>query len=64
MKLALNDEMREIDRVTTEKFGIPGVVLMENAGNAVVDEIKKNWRRMSTAFLYYVAPGITVVMVL
>ncbi len=41
MKLALNDEMREIDRVTTEKFGIPGVVLMENAGNAVVDEIKK-----------------------
>ncbi len=39
MKLALNNEMREIDRVTIEKYGIPGIVLMENAGRAVVDEI-------------------------
>ncbi len=42
MKLALNSEMREIDKVTIEKYGIPGVVLMENAGNAVVDEILKH----------------------
>lgn len=41
MKLALNSEMREIDRVTIEKYGIPGIVLMENAGRAVVDEIKR-----------------------
>lgn len=39
MKLALNNEMREIDRVTIEKYGIPGIVLMENAGRAVVDEM-------------------------
>lgn len=27
--------MREIDRVTTEKFGVPSLTLMENAGTAV-----------------------------
>ncbi len=41
MKLALNEEMREVDQITIEKYGIPGVVLMENAGNAVVDEVLK-----------------------
>lgn len=51
MKLALNDEMREIDRVTIEKFGIPGVVLMENAGNAVVDEIKKLDKKVESVLI-------------
>lgn len=51
MKLALNNEMREIDRVTIEKFGIPGVVLMENAGNAVVDEIKNLDRKVESVLI-------------
>src|SRR5882724_2020859 len=28
-------EMREVDRLTTERYAIPGLVLMENAGSAV-----------------------------
>jgi NAD(P)H-hydrate epimerase len=34
-------QMREIDRFTMEVVGIPGVVLMENAGRAVADEVGK-----------------------
>src|SRR5688500_3889401 len=28
--------MREVDRLTTEKYGIPSILLMENAAHAVV----------------------------
>ncbi len=40
MKILTAGQMREIDRRTFEKFGIPGVVLMENAGIGVVEEIR------------------------
>ncbi|MCS7233717.1 MAG: NAD(P)H-hydrate dehydratase [Synergistetes bacterium] len=32
MKLVTAEEMREIDRYAIEKLGIPGIILMENAG--------------------------------
>jgi len=35
MKITTAAEMREIDRGTTEKFGVPSLTLMENAGSAV-----------------------------
>ena len=35
MKIVTAAEMREIDRLTTEKYGIPSLTLMENAGEAV-----------------------------
>jgi ADP-dependent NAD(P)H-hydrate dehydratase / NAD(P)H-hydrate epimerase len=35
MKITTVAEMREIDRLTTEKFGVPSLTLMENAGSAV-----------------------------
>ena len=38
MKIATSREMREIDKSTMEWFGLPGVVLMENAGQAVADK--------------------------
>src|SRR5207249_3260101 len=37
MKIVTSAEMREIDRVTTEKFGVPSLTLMENAGSAVAE---------------------------
>ncbi len=32
-------EMREVDRLTTERYGIPSIILMENAANAVASVI-------------------------
>ena len=37
MKIVSAAEMREIDRVTSEKFGVPSLTLMENAGAAVAE---------------------------
>jgi len=37
MKIVTAAEMREIDRVTSERFGVPSVTLMENAGTAVAE---------------------------
>ena len=37
MKIVSSQEMREIDRVTSERFGVPSLTLMENAGSAVAD---------------------------
>lgn len=37
MKIVAASEMREIDRVTSERFGVPSLNLMENAGTAVAD---------------------------
>ncbi len=45
MKVVTAEEMREIDRETIEKRGIPGVVLMERAGLAVVSKIKEIFGR-------------------
>src|SRR5581483_11076550 len=35
MKIVTAAEMREIDRITSERFGVPALTLMENAGTAV-----------------------------
>jgi NAD(P)H-hydrate epimerase len=35
MKIVSAAEMREIDRATSEHFGVPSITLMENAGSAV-----------------------------
>ena len=37
MKIVTSAEMREIDRVTSERFGVPSLTLMENAGTAVAE---------------------------
>lgn len=46
MKLLTADQMQAVDRQAIEGIGIPGVVLMENAGRCVADEIS---RRFSSA---------------
>lgn len=40
MKVVTAEEMRNIDRVTTEKYGIPGTVLMERAGLSVAEKVR------------------------
>ena len=42
MKITTAAEMREIDRVTSERFGVPSLTLMENAGSAIADFILQN----------------------
>lgn len=36
-------ELRRIDQQTVEEFGLPGVVLMENAGRGCVEVIRQHW---------------------
>ena len=43
MKITTAAEMREIDRATTERFGVPSLTLMENAGSAVAQFILQNY---------------------
>ncbi len=39
MKIVTAAEMRAIDRVTSERFGVPSLTLMENAGTAVAEHV-------------------------
>ncbi|MFY9561022.1 MAG: NAD(P)H-hydrate dehydratase [Terriglobales bacterium] len=50
MKIVSAVEMREIDRATSERFGVPSLTLMENAGSAVTRFILSDYpqaRRVS-----------------
>lgn len=43
MKLVKPDEMKKIDKWAIEEVGIPGVVLMENAGRGTVDKMEEEY---------------------
>jgi hydroxyethylthiazole kinase-like uncharacterized protein yjeF len=43
MKIVTAEQMRNIDRRATERFGVPSIVLMENAATAVVDAIFEHY---------------------
>ncbi|HEV2022147.1 MAG TPA: NAD(P)H-hydrate dehydratase [Terriglobales bacterium] len=43
MKIVTAAEMREIDRITTEKFGVLSLTLMENAGSAVAEFVLEEY---------------------
>jgi hydroxyethylthiazole kinase-like uncharacterized protein yjeF len=51
MKVVTAAEMREIDRKTIEELGIPGRVLMERAGLAVVSRIRELFEQRKTVVL-------------
>src|ERR1044071_7222455 len=38
-KVLTAEQMREVDRLTTERYGIPSILLMENAAHAVATVI-------------------------
>ena len=52
MKILTSDQMRNIDRRTTESFGVPSIVLMENAAIAVVDAIAEHYRDIDRAAIF------------
>lgn len=37
MKILTAEQMREADRLTSERYGVPSITLMENAGQAIAD---------------------------
>jgi hydroxyethylthiazole kinase-like uncharacterized protein yjeF len=47
MKALTGAEMREVDRLTTERFGIPGMELMESAGKSVAEVFLEKYQERS-----------------
>jgi ADP-dependent NAD(P)H-hydrate dehydratase / NAD(P)H-hydrate epimerase len=45
MKIVSTAEMREIDSATSERFGVPSIALMENAGSAVARFVLSDYPR-------------------
>jgi ADP-dependent NAD(P)H-hydrate dehydratase / NAD(P)H-hydrate epimerase len=43
MKIVSAEEMRAIDRVTSERYGVPSLTLMENAGSSVADFVLSSY---------------------
>ncbi|PYV43307.1 MAG: bifunctional ADP-dependent NAD(P)H-hydrate dehydratase/NAD(P)H-hydrate epimerase [Acidobacteria bacterium] len=43
MKILTASQMREVDLSTTERYGIPSGLLMENAGSGLVQEMEKHF---------------------
>src|SRR3954467_5433129 len=43
MKILSADEMRTVDRVTSERFGVPSLTLMENAGSGVAEFVLRRY---------------------
>ena len=41
-KVLTAEQMREVDRLTTERYGIPSIILMENAAQAAALAMQTN----------------------
>lgn len=55
MKILTSREMKEIDRISIEEIGIPGAVLMENAGLRVVRALKGRFPRPAAESVVIIA---------
>ena len=45
MKVTTTEEMRQIDRLTSERYGVPSLTLMENAGTHVAEYVLRRYAR-------------------
>jgi len=61
MKIVSAAEMREIDRVTSDRFGVPSLTLMENAGRRL-PALSSPIVRGRSASVLCAAKGITAAM--
>ena len=52
MKIATREIVREIDRKTIKEYGIPGLILMENAGRAVSEVIHSEFPEASRISIF------------
>ena len=52
MKILTTAEMREVDRLTTERYGIPSVVLMENAGRSVAQFVQRRFSELGPRTIF------------
>ena len=43
MKILTAAQMQRIDRLTTERYGVPSLTLMENAGHGVVEFLARQY---------------------
>ena len=55
MKILTAGQMREIDRKTIEEFGLPGSVLMENAGIGIVEAVRARFPHLEEERIVIVA---------
>ncbi len=55
MYLVTAEQMRQVDRTTIQELGIPEMVLMENAGKAVVDFLKETFADLKQKTITIVA---------
>src|SRR6185503_4831262 len=46
MKILTPEQIREVDRLSTEKYGIPSLILMENAGMRVVEVLEGQFENL------------------
>ena len=55
IKVVSSDEMRLLDKMAIEGLGIPGMVLMENAGRAVYERIVKLLKENRSSYIILLA---------
>jgi hydroxyethylthiazole kinase-like uncharacterized protein yjeF len=57
MKVVTPQQMQEIDRTAMEQYGIPGMVLMENAGRSVADQVLRLSGRQTPVVVLFAGKG-------
>ncbi|MBI4164204.1 MAG: bifunctional ADP-dependent NAD(P)H-hydrate dehydratase/NAD(P)H-hydrate epimerase, partial [Acidobacteria bacterium] len=43
MKILTAAEMQRVDRISTERYGVPSLTLMENAGRGIVEFLESRF---------------------